>query len=599
MSDTVTPAAPAAPTDFIRDIVSADLASGKHQRIVTRFPPEPNGYLHIGHAKSICLNFGIAHENGGQCNLRMDDTNPAKEDLEYVDSIQEDVRWLIGGWADQSIGLKPVGANPVAYPVADGVDYHLSAVLPAASEGQQLEPFFASAYFDQIYEFAERLILKGKAYVCDLTPEETERYRGAPDRPGTNSPFRERSVEENLDLFRRMRAAEFPDGKRTLRARIDMTSPNVWLRDPILYRIRHTEHHQTGKRWCVYPMYDFAHCLSDYIEGVTHSICTLEFEVHRPLYDWILEALQLARPLPHQYEFARLNLGYTVMSKRKLLQLVNEKIVKGWNDPRMPTISGLRRRGVSPGALRDFAYHIGVTKYNGLTDVAVLEKAIRDDLNRRAARRMAVLRPLKIVLTNIAEGETIHCEAVNNPEDPTSGTRTLHLTREVWIEQDDFMETPPPKYFRLRPGGEVRLKYACIIRCDQVVKDASGQVTEIHGFADLTTRTGQPNSGKKVKGTIHWVSATQAISAEVRLYDRLFTEEEPEKDGRDFKSVLNPRSLEPVTAHLEPSLAGATASDRFQFERLGYFCLDADSRPGTPVFNRTISLKDGWAKAQS
>ncbi len=599
MSDSVTPAAPAAPTDFIRDIVSADLASGKHQRIVTRFPPEPNGYLHIGHAKSICLNFGIAHENGGQCNLRMDDTNPAKEDLEYVDSIQEDVRWLIGGWADQSIGLKPVGASPAANPVADGVDYHLSAVLPAASEGQQLEPFFASAYFDQIYEFAERLILKGKAYVCDLTPEETERYRGAPDRPGTNSPFRDRSVEENLDLFRRMRAAEFPDGKRTLRARIDMTSPNVWLRDPILYRIRHTEHHQTGKRWCVYPMYDFAHCLSDYIEGVTHSICTLEFEVHRPLYDWILEALQLARPLPHQYEFARLNLGYTVMSKRKLLQLVNEKIVKGWNDPRMPTISGLRRRGVSPGALRDFAYHIGVTKYNGLTDVAVLEKAIRDDLNRRAARRMAVLRPLKIVLTNIAEGETIPCEAVNNPEDPTSGTRTLHLTREVWIEQDDFMETPPPKYFRLRPGGEVRLKYACIIRCDQVVKDASGQVTEIHGFADLTTRTGQPNSGKKVKGTIHWVSATQAISAEVRLYDRLFTEEEPEKDGRDFKSVLNPRSLEPVTAHLEPSLAGATASDRFQFERLGYFCLDADSRPGTPVFNRTISLKDGWAKAQS
>ncbi len=599
MSDTVTPAAPAAPTDFIRDIVSADLASGKHQRIVTRFPPEPNGYLHIGHAKSICLNFGIAHENGGQCNLRMDDTNPAKEDMEYVDSIQEDVRWLIGGWADQSIGLKPVGATPAANPVADGVDYHLSAVLPGAAGDQRLEPFFASAYFDQIYEFAERLILKGKAYVCDLTPEETERYRGAPDRPGTNSPFRDRTVDENLDLFRRMRAGEFPDGKRTLRARIDMASPNVWLRDPILYRIRHTEHHQTGKRWCVYPMYDFAHCLSDYIEGVTHSICTLEFEVHRPLYDWILEGLELARPLPHQYEFARLNLGYTVMSKRKLLQLVNEKIVKGWNDPRMPTISGLRRRGVSPEALRDFAYHIGVTKYNGLTDVAVLEKAIRDDLNRRAARRMAVLRPVKVVLTNIAEGETIPCEAVNNPEDPASGTRTIHLTREVWIEQDDFMETPPPKYFRLRPGGEVRLKYACIIRCDQVVKDASGQITEIHGFADLTTRTGQPNSGKKVKGTIHWVSATQAITAEVRLYDRLFTEEEPEKDGRDFKSVLNPRSLEPVTAHLEPSLATATAPERFQFERLGYFCLDPDSRPGALVFNRTISLKDGWAKAQA
>jgi glutaminyl-tRNA synthetase len=598
MSDSATPAAPVVPTDFIRDIVAADLASGKHSRIVTRFPPEPNGYLHIGHAKSICLNFGIAREHNGQCNLRMDDTNPAKEDVEYVESIQEDVRWLIGGWADHTLGLKPLKATPSAHETADGTDYYLPAVLPGSASGVPLEPFFASAYFQQIYEFAERLILKGKAYVCDLTPEDTDKYRGAPDRAGVDSPYRTRSIEESLDLFRRMRDGEFPDGKRTLRARIDMASPNVWLRDPILYRIRHTEHHQTKKAWCVYPMYDFAHCISDYLEGVTHSICTLEFEVHRPLYDWILTSLELARPLPHQHEFARLNLGYTVMSKRKLLQLVNEKVVAGWNDPRMPTISGLRRRGVSPEALRDFAYHIGVTKYNGLTDVAVLEKAIRDDLNKRAQRRMAVLRPIKIVLTNLQPDEVVPCEAVNNPEDPASGTRTLHLTREVWIEHDDFMETPPPKFFRLRPGGEVRLKYACIIRCDSVVRDASGAVIEIHCFADLTTRTGQPNCGRKVKGTIHWVSVTESVTAEVRLYDRLFTEAEPEKDGRDFKSVLNPRSLERVTAHLEPSLAQATAADRFQFERLGYFCLDLDTTAEQPVFNRTIPLKDSWSKAQ-
>ena len=598
MSDSATPAAPVVPTDFIRDIVAADLASGKHSRIVTRFPPEPNGYLHIGHAKSICLNFGIAREHNGQCNLRMDDTNPAKEDVEYVESIQEDVRWLIGGWADQTMGLKPLKATPSAHETADGTDYYLPAVLPGSAGGVPLEPFFASAYFQQIYEFAERLILKGKAYVCDLTPEDTDKYRGAPDRAGVDSPYRTRSIEESLELFRRMRAGEFPDGKRTLRARIDMTSPNVWLRDPILYRIRHTEHHQTKNAWCVYPMYDFAHCISDYLEGVTHSICTLEFEVHRPLYDWILTSLELARPLPHQHEFARLNLGYTVMSKRKLLQLVNEKIVVGWNDPRMPTISGLRRRGVSPEALRDFAYHIGVTKYNGLTDVAVLEKAIRDDLNKRAQRRMGVLRPVKVVLTNLQPDEVVPCEAVNNPEDPSAGTRTLHLTREVWIEHDDFMETPPPKFFRLRPGGEVRLKYACIIRCDSVVRDASGAVSEIHCFADLTTRTGEPNCGRKVKGTIHWVSVTQSVTAEVRVYDRLFTEAEPEKDGRDFKSVLNPRSLELVTAHLEPSLAKATPADRFQFERLGYFCLDVDSTTGKPVFNRTIPLKDSWSKAQ-
>lgn len=594
MSDSVPSPAPAAPTDFIRDIVAADLASGKHRRIVTRFPPEPNGYLHIGHAKSICLNFGIARENGGQCNLRMDDTNPTKEDIEYVESIRRDVDWLIGGWADTSLGLKPHGVAPAA----SGSDFHQPAALPADAGGRTLEPFYASDYFDALYALAERLIEKGHAYVCDLSPEETDRYRGAPDRPGQESPHRNRTVAENLDLFRRMRAGEFPDGSRTLRARIDMASPNVWLRDPILYRIRHAEHHHTGNRWCIYPMYDFAHCVSDYIEGVTHSICTLEFEVHRPLYDWILGHLDLPRPLPHQYEFARLNLGYTVMSKRKLLQLVTERIVTGWDDPRMPTISGLRRRGVPPEALRDFAYHIGVTKYNGLTDVAVLEKAIRDSLNTRALRRLAVLRPVKLVLTNLQPGESVPCEANNNPEDPNAGTRTVHLTREVWIEQDDFMEVPPPKYFRLRPGGEVRLKYACIIRCDEVIKDAAGQVAEIRCTADLSTRTGQPNAGKKVKGTIHWVSAAGAFPAEVRLYDRLFTEEEPEKDGRDFKSVLNPASLTVLTAMLEPSLAQATASDRFQFERVGYFCLDADSAPGRPVFTRTIALKDSWAKAQ-
>ncbi|HTI69071.1 MAG TPA: glutamine--tRNA ligase/YqeY domain fusion protein [Candidatus Limnocylindria bacterium] len=588
------------PSDFIRDFVAGDLASGKYTRIVTRFPPEPNGYLHIGHAKSICLNFGIARENQGQCNLRMDDTNPAKEDTEYVESIITDVRWLISDWADTRLGLKPTGKTPEPSSVNGKPDFHLPAVMPADAAGQQLEPFYASDYFQQIYDFAVRLIEKGKAYVCDLSPDETDRYRGTPDRPGQNSPWRERSVEENLDLFQRMKNAEYRDGARTLRAKIDMASPNIWLRDPVIYRIRHTEHHHTGRAWCIYPMYDFAHCLSDYIEGVTHSICTLEFEVHRPLYDWILTELQLARPLPHQYEFARLNLGYTLMSKRKLLQLVNERIVTGWDDPRMPTISGLRRRGVTAEALRDFAYHIGVTKYNGLTDVAVLEKAIRDDLNKRALRRLAVLRPIKLVLTNLAPDEQVPCNAVNNPEDPASGTRPLALTREIYIEADDFQEVPPPKFFRLRPGGEVRLKYACIIRCDEVIKDATGKIVELRGFADLTTRTGEPNSGKKVKGTIHWVSATQGIDAEVRLYDRLFTEEEPEKDGRDFKSVLNPHSLEVLTAKVEPSLANASATERYQFERLGYFSLDTDSPvTGQKVFNRTISLKDTWAKESS
>jgi glutaminyl-tRNA synthetase len=592
------PSTPAVPSDFIRDIVSEDAASGRHRLVVTRFPPEPNGYLHIGHAKSICLNFGIARENNGRCNLRMDDTNPTKEDVEYVESIQADVRWLVSGWADHVLGLKPRGAHAEASTIHGRPDHSIAAIRGSEAAGHDLEPFFASDYFPQLFGFAERLIEKGLAYVCDLSPEETDRYRGAPDRPGQESPSRHRTVAENLDLFRRMRSGEFPDGARTLRAKIDMASPNVWLRDPILYRIRHATHHHTGDAWCIYPMYDFAHCLSDYLEGVTHSICTLEFEVHRPLYDWLLGALDLARPLPRQIEFARLNLGYTVMSKRKLLQLVNEGVVTGWDDPRMPTISGLRRRGVLPGSLREFALQIGVTKFNGLTDVAVLEKCIRDDLNRAALRRLAVIQPIKVVLTNIAPGESIACEATNNPEDPASGTRTVQLTREVWIEQDDFMEVPPPKYFRLRPGGEVRLKYACIIRCDEVVRDATGAVVELRCFADLTTRTGQPNAGRKVKAAIHWVSATLAVPATIRLYDRLFTEEEPEKDGRDFKSVLNPHSLRVVQAWLEPSLAGATPGERFQFERLGYFCLDASSPPQSLVFNRTIALKDSWAKTK-
>jgi glutaminyl-tRNA synthetase len=582
-----------APSDFIREIVARHVAEGRYERIHTRFPPEPNGYLHIGHAKSICLNFGIAREFGGICNLRMDDTNPTKEDIEYVTSIIEDVRWLIAGWADHCLGLKPRGKTPETV-VRDGkTDFLLPAVVGRANG--DLEPFYASDYFEQLYEFALQLIRKGKAYVCDHTPEEVDRMRGAPDRPGTPSRWRDRSVEENLDLFQRMRAGEFPDGARTLRAKIDMASPNIWMRDPVLYRIRHAEHHHTGNRWCIYPMYDFAHCLSDYIEGITHSICTLEFEVHRPLYDWILESLDLPRPLPRQYEFARLNLAYTVMSKRKLMQLVQEGHVAGWDDPRLPTISGLRRRGVTAEALRAFAYHIGITKYNALTDVAVLEHAIRDDLNRRALRRFAVLRPLRVVLTNYPEGRVETVEALNNPEDPSAGTRAVPFSRELFIEQEDFMEQPPPKFFRLRPGGEVRLKYAYIIRCDEVVKDAAGNVVALRCTADLDSKTGGPNANRKVKGTIHWVSAPHAIEAECRLYDRLFTVPEPDAAG-DFKQFLNPRSLEVVRAKCEPSLAEARPDLRYQFERLGYFALDPDSRPDRLVFNRTIPLKDSWAK---
>ncbi|MGA9777897.1 MAG: glutamine--tRNA ligase/YqeY domain fusion protein [Limisphaerales bacterium] len=589
----------AAPSDFIRDIVEKHVAEKKYAQIHTRFPPEPNGYLHIGHAKSICLNFGIAREFGGVCNLRMDDTNPTKEDVEYVDSITEDVNWLISGWADKNLGLKPKGKTPDSITSNGKPDFHLAPIpnseLRTPNCGA-VEPFYASDYFEQIYEYAVALVEKGKAYVCDLTPEETDEYR----RQAKESPYRNRSVEENLDLFMRMKNGEFPDGKRSLRAKIDVTSPNVWMRDPLLYRIRHAEHHHTGPKWCIYPMYDFAHCLSDYIEGITHSICTLEFEVHRPLYDWILENLDLSRPLPHQYEFARLSLGYTVMSKRKLMQLVNENLVAGWDDPRMPTISGIRRRGVTPEALRDFAYNIGITKYNGITDVAVLEHAIREDLNKRALRRLAVLRPIKVVITNYPEGRTEELDAINNPEDPGASTRKVPFSLELYIEQDDFKEVPPPKFFRLKPGGEVRLKYAYIIKCDEVVKDASGKIVELRCTADLDSKTGGATANRKVKGTIHWVSAAHAIDAECRLYDRLFTEAEPEKDGRDFKSVLNPHSLEVVTAKCEPAVADAMAgrpSDvRYQFERLGYFALDKDSELRTLIFNRTITLKDTWAK---
>ncbi len=546
------------PSDFIREVVAEDLRTGNHTKIVTRFPPEPNGYLHIGHAKSICLNFGIAHEFNGICNVRMDDTNPTKEETEYVESIMADVHWLIDGWADKNLG----GA-----------------------------PLYTSDYFDRLYQFAVDLIAKGKAYVDDMTAEETDEFR----RLGKESRFRNRPIQENRDLFERMKAGEFPDGTRTLRAKIDVNAPNVWLRDPVLYRIRHASHHHTGDKWCIYPMYDWAHTLSDYIEGITHSVCTLEFEVHRPLYDWILLALELPPPVPHQYEFARLNLTYTVMSKRKLIQLVNEKLVNGWDDPRMITIAGLRRRGVTASALRSFAYNIGITKYPSMTDMAVLDHTIRDEFNRMAERRLVVLHPLKVVLTNYPEGKVEELEAINNPEDENAGRRKVPLSRELFIDAADFMETPPPKYFRLKPGGEVRLKYAYIIKCEEVVKNSSGNVTELHCTVDLDSKSGGATSNRKVKGTIHWVSATHAHDAEVRLYDRLFTAAEPDASG-DFKSFINPHSLEVVTAKCEPALADATPEKRYQFERLGYFTLDPDSTAMKQVWNRTVTLKDTWAK---
>ncbi|MDP3068647.1 MAG: glutamine--tRNA ligase [Opitutaceae bacterium] len=593
-------AAPAAPSDFIRDIVAQHVAEKRYPKIVTRFPPEPNGYLHLGHAKSICLNFGLARENDGVCHLRFDDTNPVKEDVEYVDSITADVQWLIAGWADTCLGFKPKGAHPAAITSHGKPDFYLGPVEPSTLNSQlstgSAEPFFASDYFEQIHGYAVALIQRGLAYVCDLSPEETDAYRGAPDQPGRNSPFRDRPVAENLDLFARMRAGEFPNGARSLRAKIDMAAPNVWLRDPLLYRIRHVPHHHAGDQWCIYPLYDFAHCLSDYLEGITHSVCTLEFEVHRPLYDWILQSLDLPRTLPRQYEFAKLHLGYTLVSKRKLLTLVTEKVVAGWDDPRMPTLSGLRRRGIPASAIRAFVTGVGVTKFDSVTEIAVFENAVRQDLNALAVRRLAVLKPIKIILTNIPAGETLTCEATNDPQNEKPTTRQIALTREVFIDSDDFAEVPPPKYFRLKPGGEVRLKYACIIKLDEIVKDAAGAITELRCTADLTTRAGGPNVDRKVKGTIHWVSATQCLDAEVRLYDRLFHVAEPGTE-EDFLKVVNPHSLEVVTAKLETSLASATPADRFQFERLGYFALDPkDSAPGKLVFNRTISLKDTWAK---
>jgi len=586
-------AAPAAPSDFIRDIVAQHVAEKRYQKIVTRFPPEPNGYLHLGHSKSIFLNFGIARENNGQCNLRFDDTNPLKEDTEYVDAIVTDVKWLIAGWADHCLAYKPKGSLPTTHDVAGKPDLYRAPVPATANDA---EPFFTSDYFAALFGYAVELIKRGKAYVDDLNAEETEAYRGAPDRPGKDSPWRNRSVEENLALFTRMRAGDFPNGARSLRAKIDMASPNIWLRDPLLYRIRHIPHHHAGDKWCIYPLYDFAHCLSDYIEGITHSICTLEFEVHRPLYDWILESLELPRPLPRQYEFAKLNLSYIISSKRRLIQLVQDKVVNGWDDPRLPTIAGARRRGIPASALRKLSHTVGVTKFDGLTDIAVLEHCIREELNGQALRRLAVLRPIKVVLTNIPEGEIIPCDATNNPQDENPTKRQVSLSRDVFIESEDFAEVPPPKYFRLKPGGEVRLKYACIIKLDEIVKAPDGSISELRCTADLTTRSGGINADKKVKGTIHWVSAATCIDAEIRLYDRLFTVPEPGASD-DLKPHLNPKSLEIVTGKLEFSLAGAVADERFQFERLGYFTLDAkDSTPTRPVFNRTITLKDTWAK---
>ena len=545
--------------NFIRDIIDDDLKSNKFDGSVhTRFPPEPNGYLHIGHAKSICLNFGLARDYGGLCNLRFDDTNPTKEEQEYVESIERDVRWLGFDWEDRL--------------------------------------YYASDYFDQLYEYALQLIKKGKAYVCDLNADEVREHRGTLTEPGRESPYRNRSAEENLDLFQRMRNGEFPDGSRTLRAKIDMASPNVNMRDPVMYRILRATHHRTGDRWCIYPMYDWAHGQSDSIERITHSICTLEFADHRPLYDWFLEELGVYRP--QQIEFARLNITYTVMSKRRLLQLVEERTVKGWDDPRMPTISGLRRRGYTPESIRTFADRIGVARSESTVEVASLEDCVRDDLNKRAPRVMAVLRPLKLVIENYPEGTVEELDAVNNPEDATMGVRKVPFSKVLYIEQDDFREHPPKKYFRLSPGAEVRLRYAYIIKCVGVVKDeTTGEIIELRCTYDPETRSGSPQSARKVKGTIHWVSASHAVGAEVRLYDRLFTVEDP--GGENWREFINPHSLDVLNqCKVEPSLTSAKPQERFQFERLGYFCVDDDSREGNLVFNRTVTLRDTWAKIE-
>jgi len=562
--------------DFIRTIVAEDTETNKWDgRVVTRFPPEPNGYLHIGHAKSICLNFGIASEFGGRCHLRFDDTNPEKEEQEYVNSIIEDVRWLGWDWGE-----------------------HL---------------YYGSDYFDQMYQWAIELVKKGKAYVCDLNAEQTREYRGTLTEPGKDSPYRNRSVEENLELFKLMKTGEFPDGSRTLRAKIDMAHPNLNMRDPVMYRILHASHHRSGDKWCIYPMYDWAHGFEDSIETVTHSICTLEFENHRPLYDWFIDAVNEDRTddgsgpwgkkihHPQQIEFARLNLTYTVMSKRRLLNLVQEGLVSGWDDPRMPTISGIKRRGYSPEAIREFCRRIGVNKFNSTVDIALLEHCLREDLNKTSPRVMAVLRPLKVVIDNYPEDQTEELDAINNPEDPGAGTRKVPFSRELYIEQEDFMEEPPKKFFRLAPGREVRLRYAYFITCTNVVKDDNGNIVELRCTYDPATRGGDAPDGRKVKSTLHWVSARHAIEAEVRLYDHLFTKENPDDvaEGEDFKSNLNPNSLEVLTScRIEPSLAEAKPLSRYQFERLGYFCVDKDSTKDKPIFNRTVTLRDTWAKIQ-
>jgi len=550
-----------APSNFIRDIILEDLKTGKHHgRVQTRFPPEPNGYLHIGHAKAICIDFGLAAEFGGHTNLRFDDTNPEKEETEYVESIKADVNWLGFKW--------------------DGL-------------------FYASDYFDQLYEWAIKLIKEGKAYVDDLTADEIRQHRGTLTEPGKDSPYRNRSVEENFNLFERMRAGEFPDGSRTLRAKIDMASPNLNMRDPVMYRILHAEHHRTGNKWCIYPMYDYAHGQSDSIERVTHSLCTLEFQDHRPLYNWFIEQLGIFPS--QQIEFDRLNLTHTLLSKRKLLQLVQEGRVKGWDDPRMPTLGGIRRRGCTPEAVRNFCGAIGVSKTNGSIELAMLEHFVREDLNKRSPRVMAVLRPLKVVIDNYPEGQVEEIDAVNNPEDASAGTRKVPFSRVLYIEQDDFREDPPKGYFRLAPGREVRLRYGYFITCKSVVKSDEGEIVEVHCTYDPATRGGNAPDGRKVKSTIHWVSAAKAIDAEVRIYENLFTKENPNEveEGQDFTANLNPKSLEVINdAKLEPSLASAAAGSRYQFERLGYFCVDPESKPGKLVFNRTVALKDAWAKVE-
>jgi len=552
-----------APSNFIREIIDEDLRTNKYGgRVHTRFPPEPNGYLHIGHAKSICLNFGLAEDYGGLYNLRFDDTNPTKEEVEYVESIKEDARWLGFDWEDRE--------------------------------------YYASDYFEQLYEWGVELIKKGKAYVCDLSADQVREYRGTLTEPGKESPYRNRSVEENLDLFERMRAGEFPDGARTLRAKIDMAHPNVVMRDPVMYRILHEAHHRTGDEWCIYPMYDWAHGQSDSIEGITHSICTLEFENNRQLYNWYLDALDIYHP--QQIEFARLNLSYTIMSKRKLLKLVEQGVVSGWDDPRMPTLSGFRRRGYTPEAIRDFCDRIGVAKANSIVDIALLEYSIRKDLNQRSPRVMAVLHPLRVVIDNYPEVQVEELEAVNNPEDANMGTRKVPFSRVLYIEREDFREDPPRKWFRLAPGREVRLKHAYYITCVDVVKDEqTGEVAELHCTYDPETRGGWAPDGRKVRGTLHWVSAAHALQAEVRLYDHLFVKPDPDdvEEGSDFTASLNPDSLETLTScQVEPSLAGATPGSRYQFLRLGYFCVDPDSSDGALVFNRTVSLRDTWAKIE-